>query len=398
VQQTTETHEDNNIEQEEYEDEGVDEDLQRQMKNVNLDENELTGGKAQSGVKSKNAKKTSAVKKKKGEDFLEYASKNGIQVNLEYEESKTNTFNKKTPFKKDGKFDNTKPNKNSPQTHSENPNSEQSTQNHSNFKKGTFRGGKKPYNKGISNPNFRKQGNNKFDLCNNNGMPMYNPYMFNNQPKTQGFNYPEPVDEKEFLLKEGTDQGLVSYLENFFSLENMNKDLYLRNRLSEDGFISVKDLAMFNKLKRNSVSVEKIEEVLGSGNEVIESKLQDGFLYLRNREWATLKDQLLSKEQIYQQNRSAKKLMYQNQNQGSTMNYVSLQNNYFINTMPQGGMYPNQEQMFMMPQGQMGQYGYPGMYMYPQYNMGVPMTYPNYHTVQPQQNTYTPKNDETQES
>jgi hypothetical protein len=400
VQQSTEVehHEEN---QEEFEDEAIDEELQKQMKNVNIDENAF-GGKTQKDSTGKTNKKPSAQgKKKKGEDFLEYASKNGIQVNLEYE-SNTNTY-KKGPYVKkpyEGQKTGTTNTyyKKEGQTGSETTAKDTTGGNSEGYKKGKF--SKKPYNGGKTNytsnggnGNFRnphfKVGNNKFDLCNNN-MPMYNPYMFNqNKPQV----YQEQVDVNEHLLKEGTNEGVLQYLENFLSLENMNKDLYLRNRLDSEGYISIRDLANFNKLKRNGITGEKIEELVKSNeNPVIEcASLNSGKnneLYVRNREWDGLKEQLLSKEQIYQQNKQAKK--YNN-----TLNYVSLQNNYFINTVPHGS-YPSTPEMMMNP-GQMGQMqmGYPGMYVMPMqqgyHPMSMPMNYQNYHSVPQQTTNYVPQ-------
>jgi len=224
---------------------------------------------------------------------------------------------------------------------------------------------------------------------------MYNPYMFNQNKPQQ---YTEQVDVNEHLLKEGSNEGILQYLENFLSLENMNKDLYLRNRLDSEGYISIRDLANFNKLKRNGITGEKVEELVKSNeNPVIEcASLSSGSgknneLFVRNREWEGVKEQLLSKEQIYQQNKQAKK--YNN-----TLNYVSLQNNYFINTVPHG-TYPNSEMMMNPQMGQM-QMGYPGMYVMPMQGyqpMHMPMNYQNYHSV-PQQTAYVPQGQQVQQT
>ena len=66
----------------ENEEEPVDEDLQKQMKDVKIDDS-IFSGKDKKEEKKKHDKKG---KKKKGIDFMEYASKNNIQVNIEYEE------------------------------------------------------------------------------------------------------------------------------------------------------------------------------------------------------------------------------------------------------------------------------------------------------------------------
>jgi len=66
---------------------------------------------------------------------------------------------------------------------------------------------------------------------------------------------------------------------------------------------------------------------------------------LRNRDWDNLQDQLVSKESIFQQRKIRQQNVPQQYqypsypNPNSTLNYVTLQNNYFFaNGVPQQGM------------------------------------------------------------
>merc|ERR1711976_901421 len=100
-----------------------------------------------------------------------------------------------------------------------------------------------------------KTGNNKFDMCNMhlprmmNMMPIYNPYTQNGSPQ----NY-MPMPEMQGVPVQGAmpnmqmpfnpvvlpefnsgsdDKALSEFLEVYLSLDNLNQDLYLRNRINE---------------------------------------------------------------------------------------------------------------------------------------------------------------------
>lgn len=75
-------------EQKEEEEEPVDLELQKEMKGIKIVDsdfsNEPKGKKQNKKLKNPEDKKN----KKKGQDFLDYANKNNIQINIEYEENK----------------------------------------------------------------------------------------------------------------------------------------------------------------------------------------------------------------------------------------------------------------------------------------------------------------------
>merc|ERR1712170_327609 len=157
---TVENHEQMN--NNEIENEAVDIELQKAMQNVKVDD-DMYRDDSKNVKREKQDKKS---KKNRGEDFHDYAKKNDIQLNLEYED--------KLNVKSEKKGLNEKPYEN---------------------KKGKFQGnknyddGNKKYkgnyykNKGGFKKNHFKTGNNKFDLCNMHLpkmmtmlQPIYNPY------------------------------------------------------------------------------------------------------------------------------------------------------------------------------------------------------------------------------
>jgi len=235
------------------------------------------------------------------------------------------------------------------------------------------------------------------NLCNNNNnmmgnYGMYNPYymqqqsmirpnMFNPYPMMpmNYFGGQSANTGPEITLKDSSDKSILEYLQYYFSLENLNKDVYIRNRMNEDGFIDAQEIVNFNKMKNKGVTFEKITQIVKENeddeNNVIESKNENEKFLLRNKNWNSIKEELYPIDYIQQQKRSNKGM---SGNQGNTMNYVNMQNNYFFNTIP--GMYtPN----MMTPNdlstnmGVMGMMQGMGGYNYPMMNQGgIPLSNP----------------------
>jgi len=161
--------------------------------------------------------------------------------------------------------------------------------------------------------------------------PLYNPYTmyqgYNNMTGGYNQNYQPVVDSQESVL---------NFIESYLSLDNLNQDLYLRNRIDDNGFIEVSEIANHNKLRKGGVSVETISRIFGQNdNPIVEAFGTESGVFLRNRDWENIKDKLLSKEVIQQQKRMLKTSQYVSPM--NTMNYVSMQNNYFFNGMPTSG-------------------------------------------------------------
>ena len=77
-----------NPEEEKEEEEPVDLELQKEMKGIKIQDSDFTS-EPKAKKPSKKLKNPEEKKnKKKGLDFLDYANKNNIQINIEYEENK----------------------------------------------------------------------------------------------------------------------------------------------------------------------------------------------------------------------------------------------------------------------------------------------------------------------
>jgi hypothetical protein len=354
------------------------------MKNVNIDDGIFGGDQGKSEDQKEKSKGAKKAKKKKGEDFIDYANKNGIELNLQYEDKsllreekkfvpastgtpvpiKAAYVKPKGPYVKSDKFEK--------------------------FEKyDKFGGqannaeGKKFYNKGgyVKKPfhykkNF-KTGNNKFDQCNMHlskmmpmMQPLYNPYTLHggmmpsqyvpNMMPTANQGYYPPAQQLFPLpdILDASDKNVTDFLEAYLSLENLNQDLYLRNRIDENGFIEASEIANHNKLRSRGVTAERIAAILSDNSSpVIEAVPAEEGLFLRNREWDNLKDKIVPREYIQQQKKMLKSQQYMNQmNMGvnpMNMNYVSMQNNYFFNGMP------NTPENFGMSSMYMGGFQYP---------------------------------------
>ena len=172
--------------------------------------------------KTKKGKKNN---NKKG-DFLDFAQEKGIDFKLQYEDKEAE---KKNYYQKDNKNFEGKPYQ---KNYNENKNQNYHQKDFKYQNKKTF---------GFQN----KSKNNKFDqanmMYNQNGMNKnMNPYpqqgMNNNQQ--QDFNY-DP-----FFTPERTCDEILGYI---FSVEFLNKELYLRKRITTEGLIDINNVMIFNK-------------------------------------------------------------------------------------------------------------------------------------------------------
>lgn len=261
-------------------------------------------------VKEPKAKKTQkkpkdpTVKKnkKKGQDFLDYANKNNIQINFEYEENKYQL--KKTDDPKMGEKSNKYTDK-------------------------------KPFNKNRQNKYWQqkkpKMSGNKFDI----GMKPYPHY-----------NY----QQQQNLVQLNDDKQIVEYLEKIFSEENLNKDLYLRNRI-ENGKILVDNVAKYNSFKNSKIEPQKIID-LAKTIKNLEILEEEGKNYIKIKDFDETK--LKTKEQIYESRKGQKmaKMQYNNGGNQQFSHLINFQNNFiFYNNLqaPFNGYYPYNPQ-YMYPE------------------------------------------------
>ena len=279
-----------NPEEEKEEEEPVDLELQKEMKGLKILDSDFTN---ETKTKKQNKKyKNPDVKKskKKGQDFLDYANKNNIQINIEYEENKFQL--KKKDDQKNGDKNGNR-----------------------------FNDNKRQYNKG----GYKNDKNHP-----QKRMPKYTGNKFDNYgqryPQQNYYQRPPPklVENKEIL----------EYLNKIFSEDNLNKDTYIRNRL-KDGKISVDDIVAYNDIKSNNINAEKIMEII-KDSQKIECVNEEGKNYIKIKDFDKLK--LLTLEQIIQ---NKKQMRMQKMNYMPPMgmgpqpyppfnNYISMQNNYYF--------------------------------------------------------------------
>lgn len=273
-------------EEKEEEEEPVDLELQKEMKGIKINDSDFSNkpkGKKQH-KKSKNPEEKKG--KKKGQDFLDYANKNNIQINIQYEENK---FQSKK--NNDQKFGDKSGNKYNNQ-----------------YSKGGYKG-----NNSFQQKKPMGYGNNKFDNFHN----------FNQHP------VPILVEDKDIL----------EYLEKIFGEENLNKDTYIRNRLKE-GKILVNDIASYNNIRKNNINDKKIMDILKDSKslEVITENNQN---YIKIKDFGKLN--LKSIEEILKSkksNREYKMNQYMQQmpyngygygyGYGFDNNFSNMQNTYYF--------------------------------------------------------------------
>jgi len=255
-------------------------------------------------------------------------------VNIQYEEDEKS---QKKPYNKD----NTNPKSSTNKEQYKNNKGGSGSLSTKNFQNKKF---KKNYNSEGNNNNNnynqapQKLGSNKFDAVNNQYM-MPNPYMFSQQmprpelaPQQGNFNTSGSNDYIQNFQKidlEAEDKRILDALEYYFSIENLNKDSFIRGKLDENGYLNAEEIITFNKMKKASVTIEKIREILNKFDSVIESKVENDKLFLRNKNWETIKDKLTSLETIQEQKKK-KQQYHVHQNN----NYVSMQNNFYYQFNP----------------------------------------------------------------
>lgn len=289
IPESTENPENQENQEEEQEEEPVDLELQKEMKGLKIEASDFAG-EPKAKKQNKKSKNTEDKKgKKKGQDFLDYANKNNIQINIEYEENKYQL--KKKEDQKYGEKGGNKSNENKKQ-----------------FNRGGY--------KNEKNRTQKRQQNyytgNKFD---NYGWKYYQNNYQHQVPKL--------IENKEIL----------EYLEKMFGEENLNKNLYLSKRINQ-GKILIDDIVNYNDIKKNNINADKILETI-KDSQNLECINEDNKNYIKIKNFEKLK--LISPDQIYQNkkagrpNRPYNQMPYQQYQYPSYgNNYINMQNNFYF--------------------------------------------------------------------
>ena len=300
IQENENVNQEEEAEKEEEEEEPVDLELQKEMKGLKISDSDFI--KEPKTKKSQKKPKDPTIKKskKKGLDLFDYANKNNIEINLEYEANKFQL--KKT---EDPKF------------------SEKSNKYE-----------KKPFNKNRQNKNWpqkkNKMSGNKFDMIQMRQYPHYNNYSQN-------------------IIQLTDDAQILEHLEKLLSEDNLNQNLYLRNRIS-NGKIFMDNIVRYNDFKFNNIDEKKILEVIKNSKrlEIINEEGKN-FIKIKDLDETKLK----TGEQIFEsrkyQNRP--KIPYNNGPNPQLYPYYNFQNNFIIYngiTPPFGNYYAYPPQ-YMIP-------------------------------------------------
>ena len=116
---------------------------------------------------------------------------------------------------------------------------------------------------------------------------------------------------------------LISLIENCFSLEHLNKDIFIRSVIDKtDGWLPISVLMCYNSVKRMRFDKEQIENIVTNmmmkSMEITKEKEE---VYIRRKEWNDVKSKLMDVRMM----------------KGSRVNYV--QNEYMVNRIaPKKGM------------------------------------------------------------
>ena len=286
-------------EQNEEEEEPVDIELQKEMKGLKIEESDFANNPKTKKTTKKHKNPEDKKSKKKGQDFLDYANKNNIQINIEYEENKYQ-LKKKEDQKGGNKYND----------------------NRKQFNKGGFKNNKNNQQKRV-----QMSSGNKFD----NFVQLAPHQKYNQRP------VPTLSDDKQIL----------DHLEKFFSEANLNKNTYIRNRLKDNGKILVDDVAAYNDFKKNNINSQKIMEILKNSQtlELVTEENNTNYIKIKNFE----KLNLISLEQIIENNRVNRmpKMTYPPMG-GMPFyppygNFIAMQNNYYF---PQHPYYGSQNQYY----------------------------------------------------
>jgi hypothetical protein len=380
------------------------------LKNLKVDESAFAEKPAKNVENTnENNKHTSSKQKKnkKGQDFMEYAKNNGIDLKIQYDEGEkqdktyqnrkydANYQANQGTYQNNKNFHKEKFHSGSQNTNTEENNTQRPSENNYYKEKKNFGSYQNNYNKKPFNPNYAKNFHtvNKFDSFNapqyqnaQNIQTGYYPQQVNNATIT-----PQPNQSyRKFNQKEENqnfEQDMSSFILNsldfYFSEKNLNNNHYMRTKIDSEGFLDVNDLVNFNKMKQNGVTVDLVKQTIqmstvSSNIEV--SMGSEGELKFKSKNWEEIRDNLTPLE-VLEEKRNLKKMNnYNNPNPYyNNFKYVGMQNNYYYQMNPL--QYdPNMINQQMMAGYGMGMnQGNPLQYsQFPGYDMNMMMNYNMY--------------------
>jgi hypothetical protein len=92
---------------------------------------------------------------------------------------------------------------------------------------------------------------------------------------------------------------IINIIENLFSFNNLNNDIYLRSNLNDEGYLNYEILFDFNEIKRCNIGKKYLFNFLltyKSNN--FEVVIQNNNLLIRNKKWNIIKKYLNDYDKI----------------------------------------------------------------------------------------------------
>ena len=208
-------------------------------------------------------------------------------------------------------------------------------------------------------------GNRQHQNYNNQRGRANKPFQFRmGQNKFDNVNLGYPPMEQKKYPEFNSDQDIVNYLQSLFTTDNLNKDIYIRNSLSDDGKINILSLENYNGFKNQKVTKEKLLELIPNTTnlEIIEEG-ENKFIHIKD--FTNLLHTLTPLETIKQQRKAmkmqAQQMMFNPQMMPEMMayppgfqsfNYYNYQNNFYLT--PQMYHMQGYTPMYQQPYPQQG--------------------------------------------
>lgn len=380
------------------------------LKNLKVDESAFAEKPTKNVENTNENNKHSSSKQKKnkkGQDFMEYAKNNGIDLKIQYDEGEkqektyqnrkydANYHANQGTYQNNKNFHKKKFESGSQNTNTGENNTQRPSENNYYKEKKNFGSYQNNHNKKPFNQNYQKNFHtvNKFDSFNapqyqnaQNIQTGYLPQQMNNATLTPQTNQ----SYRKFNQKEESQDGaldmssfILNSLEFYFSEKNLNNNHYMRTKLDSEGFLSVNDLVNFNKMKQNGVTVELVKQTVETNavsNNIEIRTGSEGELKFMSKNWEEIKDNLTPLD-VLEERRNLKKMNnYNNPNAYlNNFKYVGMQNNYYYQMNPLQ-FDPNMINQQMMAGYGMGMnQGHPSQYsQFQGYDMNMMMNYNMY--------------------
>ena len=92
---------------------------------------------------------------------------------------------------------------------------------------------------------------------------------------------------------------IIVLIENLLSYENLNKDIFIRSYINQNGFITINNIQKVNQIKKLNLTYDEITSiVLNYPSNIFETNFDNYEVVVRNKKWFEMKKYLFSIEDI----------------------------------------------------------------------------------------------------